>query len=269
MDKQEIVKKYKDEEKWLVAKLLDKLEMSKQKGKITNTDFLDLAQRKIVEHILARREIKQYIQSELFGAYEEAERCIVIFYPDKFDKEIIQRNYNNIMQMIRVCLPSELKNTYTHRDYLGGLMKLGIKREKVGDILVREDGADIVLLKEIAEFVKENLAQLTRFRKVQITIQSIEEIQVVEAKKQEIEIIVPSMRLDNIVSEIAKTSRAKANELIEQERVLVNFEVVTKNAKNIQIGDRITIRGKGRFEVVAQVGNTKKGNYIIKIETYR
>ena len=51
MNKQEMIKKYKEEDKLLVAKLLDKLEMSHKRGKITNTDFLDLAQRKIVENI--------------------------------------------------------------------------------------------------------------------------------------------------------------------------------------------------------------------------
>lgn len=269
MDKQEIVKKYKEEDRLLVAKLLDRLEMSNQKGKITHTDFLDLAQKKIVENILARREIKQYIQYEIFGAYLEAERCVVTFYPDKFDKSIIKKNYNNIMQIIRISLPNELKNTYHHRDYLGALMKLGIRREKIGDILVREDGADLVVLKEVLEFVKENLAQLTRFRKAKITIEPIEAIQVIEVKKEQIEIIVPSMRLDNIVAELNQTSRAKANELIAQERVLVNFEMVSKSAKMIHIKDKITIRGKGRFELLEQVGNTKKGNRIIKVEKYR
>lgn len=268
MNKQEILKKYKEEEKLLVAKLLDKLEMAHSKNKITHTDFLDLAQKRTVENILLRNEIKQYIQYETFGAYKEAERCMVIFYPEKFDRNIIKKNYNNIMQIVQINLPNELKNSYTHRDYLGALMKLGIRREKIGDILVREDGADVVILKEIIEFVRENLLQLTRFSKSQITIKPIEEIQIVEAKKEEIEIIVPSMRLDNLVAELIKSSRAKANEAIEQERVLVNFEITNKNAKKLQIGDKITIRGKGRYSILEQVGNTKKGNIIIKIEKY-
>ncbi len=269
MNKQEMIKKYKEEDKLLVAKLLDKLEMSHKRGKITNTDFLDLAQRKIVENMLARSEIKRLTNYEIWGGYEEAERCIVVCYSDKWDSNMLQKNYNHIMQIIRISLPSELHQTYSHRDYLGAIMKLGIKREKVGDILVREDGADIIILKEIIEFVKENLAGLTRFRKAKITIEPMEEIQVVEVQKEEIEIIVPSMRLDNIIAEITKTSRAKANELLEQERVLVNFETITKSSKNIAISNRITIRGKGRFQIVEQVGNTKKGNIILKIEKYK
>lgn len=268
MNKQEILKNYKEEDKLLIAKLLDKLERSHSKNKITHTDFLDLAQKRTVENILLKNEIKQYVQYEMFGAYEGAERCLIIFYPEKFDRNIIKKNYNNIMQIVQINLPNDLRNLYTHRDYLGALMKLGIRREKIGDILVREDGADIVILKEIIEFVKENLLQLTRFSKSQITIKPIEEIQIVEVKKEEIEMIVPSMRLDNLVAELVRSSRAKANEIIEQERVFVNFEMVNKNAKKIQIGDKITIRGKGRYSILEQIGNTKKGNIIIKIEKY-
>ena len=44
----------------------------------------------------------------------------------------------------------------THRDYLGSLLGLGIKREKTGDIIVRDDGADIVICEELAEFVSLN-----------------------------------------------------------------------------------------------------------------
>ena len=32
-------------------------------------------------------------------------------------------------------------------------MGLGIKREMIGDILVRENGADIVIIKEMGEFL--------------------------------------------------------------------------------------------------------------------
>ena len=72
----------------------------------------------------------------------------------------------------------------------------------------------------------------------------------------------------HIVSELCKTSRTKAEEIIRAERVFVNYEPITKDSKAINVGDKITIRGKGKFEIVEQVGNTKKGRYILKIEKY-
>ena len=69
-----------------------------------------------------------------------------------------------------------MQGKYSHRDYLGGLMKLGIKREKVGDIFVFEDGADILILDEISKFLLNNIYSLTRFSKSNIEIINIENI---------------------------------------------------------------------------------------------
>ena len=89
-----------------------------------------------------------------------------------------------------------------------------------------------------------------------------------EIQKMEISAIVISLRLDNIVSVLAKTSRNKAVDILEQERVFVNYKLETKASKQIKEGDVITIRGKGRFEFREIAGNTKKGRYIVKIDKY-
>ena len=60
----------------------------------------------------------------------------------------------------------------------------------------------------------------------------------------------------------------KAEEIISRERVLVNYEIVTKDSKLVKIGDKLTIRGKGKFEIKEQIGNTKKGRYILRVEKY-
>ncbi len=265
MNKQEILKDYKKEEdRLLIAKVLDKIEICKTKNKITNTDFLDLYQKNIVQKLLNKQQNQNYI---FFGGNKEAEREIVIFYPDKLDKKIMEKNYNQILQIIEIILPNELKG-YTHRDYLGGLMKLGIKREKIGDINTFEEGAEIVVLKEISNFLHINLSNLTRFSKSKIEIKQINELRKPEIKKEEMQIIVSSLRIDSVISEIMKTSRTKAEEVIKQNRVFINFENVTKNAGKLSEGDIITIRGKGRFKLKQIEGNTKKQKLILCIEKY-
>ena len=76
------------------------------------------------------------------------------------------------------------------------------------------------------------------------------------------------MRLDNVISELARCSRNKALDIINQERVFVNFQCETKKTKQIKPGDMITIRGKGRFFIKEEVGNTKSGRIVIKIEKF-
>lgn len=266
MNKEEIIRNYQNnDDKLLVSKMLDQIELCRKRNKIQNTDFLDERQRNILQKALNRMKLENYI---IFGGFEEAQRNTYIFYPDKWDREIANQNYDKIMQIIEIILPTELQGKYTHKDYLGGLMKLGLKREKIGDILVWNEGAHIIVLNEIVAFLEQHLTTLTRFQKAQITVKHIKDLHPCNIQKEEIEIIVSSMRLDNIVSELIKTSRTKSEEIIKEQRIFVNYEEVEKVSKNINIGDKITIRGKGKFEIKEQIGNTKKGRTILLVEKY-
>ncbi len=253
------------DDKILLAQILDKVQLTEKRNKIECTDFLDLAQQDIARKYLNKEQIENYIE---YGGFDNAERKIIVFYPEKFNSEIVNQNLKSIVKIIRIELPDDLKGKYTHRDYLGAIVKLGVKREKVGDIIVDNDGADIIVNKSIAKFLVENLESLTRFSKSKITEEDIENLRTVEVRKQELEIILSSLRLDNVVSELAKCSRNKALEIINMERVFINFQSETKKTKQIKIGDIVTIRGKGRFYIKEMLGQTKSGRYIIKIEKF-
>ena len=266
MNKQELLKDYrKQEDKLCLSQVLDKIEISAKSEKIEYTDFLDMYQVSLVENFLAKNQIKNY---KLYGGYEEAERKILIIYPEKFDDNMIQKNYNKIFKVIRITLPQEEKGKYSHRNYLGGIVKLGLKREKVGDIIVGEEGADIIAVSEFAEILKSELPSLTRFTNAKIEVEEIQNLRKLELKVEEISIIVPSLRLDNIVSDLARTSRSKASEIIAQERVFINGQNETKNSKQIKLGDIITIRGKGRFVIKQFTGTTRSGRIVVLIEKY-
>ena len=81
-----------------------------------------------------------------------------------------------------------------------------------------------------------------------------------------INIIIPSMRIDSVVSESIRTSRAKASQIIKEEKVFINHELVTKSSKEVKIDDLITVRGKGRFKVSKILNSTKRGNLVVEIE---
>ena len=155
-----------------------------------------------------------------FGGKEEADRNVIIFYPEKFSEEMVEKNYEKIFEVIRIKLPNNIK--YEHREFLSGIMKLGIKREKFGDILVTEFGADIIALSEISKVLANDLKTLTRFRKSEITVENINDLTCIEIEFENINIIVSSIRLDNFVSELAKCSRGNASDIITEGRVFVN-----------------------------------------------
>lgn len=258
----------KEEDKLLISKVIDKIEFSKTKNKIENSNFLDIYQLNLIDKFLKSQKNKNHM---FYGGFENAERKILLIYPDKLEEIIKNKQYdfNDVINIIRITLPKEMQREYTHRNYLGALMKLGIKREKVGDILVDNKGADIIVLSEITKFLLNSLPELTRFSKAKIEKVKIEDIRELEIQTEEVKIIVSSMRLDNIVSELARCSRNQANEIINQERVLINFEINTKISKEIKQQDVITIRGKGRFIIKQILGNTKKDRIILNVEKFK
>ena len=259
----ELAKSQKDEEKLLIARVLDKIKMVQARNRFENTDFLDMSQKALVEEILLKRKEKNYA---FYGGFDGAERTMLVLFPDTYLEE--KNVYNQIMTVIRISLPKELHENYEHKTYLGAIMKLGVKREKVGDILVRNDGADIVISKDIEKFLLNNLNNLIRFQKAKIENVNIENIKVIEKEKQILKINVPSMRLDAIVGELARVSRNDANSLIEQERVFVDFKEELRNSKIIEEGAIITIRGKGRFTISKILGETKSKRINLEIEKW-
>lgn len=268
MNKQEILAKCTNEDdKLLISKLFDKMEFTIKRNTVEHTDFLDMRQRQLLEKVLYDIKFNNYVAT---GGYKSAERTSIIIYPTKLEEIFKQGrfDYNSIFSVIRIKLPNELKGIYSHRNYLGGIIKIGMKREKVGDILTSKDGADLIVLKDSEKYIEEGLKQLTRFSKAEFINLDIDKLNVEEPKTEILNIIIPSMRIDSIVSEMIRTSRAKATGIIKEERVFLNHELILKGSKEVKTGDIITVRGKGRFKIGNILNNTKKGNLVVEIEKY-
>ena len=265
MDKKIILQKYKSEdEKLIISKLFDKIEALEKTNKIQITDFLTPVEGELLNKVLKHIEFSQY---KIYGGVDSSERNIIILFPSKIEEIIMQNkfDYNSICSCVRI---NDIDSNIEHKDILGGLMKLGIKREKIGDIMVYENYVDIIVCKEITKFLLANLNQLKRFKDADIQIVDIAECKGKKQKFEDINIIVSSLRLDNIVAELAKTSRSKASEILNQERVFINYENEIKNTKMVKKDDVVTIRGKGKFIIDEIVGNTRSGRFIVKVKKY-
>ena len=257
--------KYKNSEhKLLVAKVIDKYEFSKTKNKISYTDFLNITEISELKRSLKDEGVSNYI---FYGGKEETDRSLLIFYPEKFSEEMVIKNYEKIFKVIRIELPNNIK--YEHREFLSGIMKLGIKREKIGDILVTDYGADVIVLNEISEILANDLKLLTRFRKSNINVIDLNMLVEIQTEFEDLSIIVSSIRLDNFVAELAKCSRTNAEELISEGRVFVNSINEFKNSKKININDIITIRGKGKFIFDGIEKETRSGRYLLNMRKYK
>jgi len=241
--------------KLLIAKIEDKIRICKTQNKIVNSEFLNEQQIAFIKRELYKTKEKNYL---IFGGFEEAIRKIFIVFPEKIEKDEVLKNINNIINAIKVELPNEIYGKLKHKDYLGTLMSFGLTRERIGDIIVYDDRAYIIVLKENSEYIKSELKQEKRFKKAKIEITSVDKIQVKPPEFETTNISVNSLRLDNTISEILKTSRKIAQNKIEEELVLINYIAETKNTKQIKEGDLLVIRGNGKYIIDRIIGKNKK-----------
>lgn len=259
------------EDRILLAGIDDKFDRCAQQYRSTYTNFLDMRERSLAVKHLVPSGAKTVAEEALMlgggvrcmfaGGYEDAERTIVLFLPDYADAD---EELAEILSVIRVKSPA-MGRKLTHRDYLGSLLSLGIKREMTGDILVRDDGADIIVLSEIRDFLMMNYDKAGR-TSLSLEVVPISELTVPERKCEIVKDTVASLRLDNVASVAFRLSRAKAAEAVRQGLVFVNGVQCEKIDRQIEEGDKLVIRGKGRAFLKEVGGRTRKDRVYIEIE---
>ncbi|SEB17465.1 RNA-binding protein YlmH, contains S4-like domain [Thalassobacillus cyri] len=220
------------------------------------TDFLDPREQFIFESLLGNHPDFTW---KLFGGREDSERkrgLLAPYYeqiqPDQFDLTLLEASY------------PEKFVTLTHPDVLGAFMSLGIKRKKLGDLIVRNGVVQIIVASEIADYVRMNLDGI---KKATVHFQEISFDRLLEDYEQweELNTTVSSLRLDTLIKEIYRISRQKASLFIEKGQVKVNFRIVEDTSFKLQSGDIISIRGKGRSKLTEVLGTTKKDKYKVII----
>ena len=212
----------------------------------TYGDFL--SENSIAE--LMRREQFLPLSPILFGGFDDAERKMVAFIPEDITPQFP-------VSIVRFSSP-RIKGL-SHRDFLGSILGLGIKREKCGDIIIKEDEAYAFLSEDIASYVANNITKIGR-EGVKAEIVEPSRITLPEKTFKEIKGTVSSLRLDSIVSLFGGKGRSKASEIISGGLVFVNGIQAVKNDMHLKDGDTISMRGKGKATL--SVGGTSKKDRI-------
>lgn len=246
------------DEKILLSSVIDKAEKCYNKNIPAYTNFLDLHQQTLVLQQTA--EFKS--RFVMYGGYEDAERKLLAFLPDYMEEPEAE-----VIKVVRVTVNG--REQLTHRDYLGASLGLGIKRDQLGDILVSEKGADILVKGEMADFLCNNLVKAGRAN-LSCAVMSLNEIEFTPPEPKETKLVsASSLRLDKIVAEGFKISRSDAVSVISGGgKVFVNQREVTKPDFQLAEGDKITLRGKGKIELSALNGISKKGKIRAELKIY-
>ena len=151
-----------------------------------------------------------------------------------------------------------------HRDVLGALIGLGIKRECIGDILI-DNNIYVYVIKEMENYIINNLSSIGRVN-VDVCISSFDEIKDINIETYiEDTIIVSSYRLDTIISERCCLSREKAKQYIILKNVKINGVINCNPDYIVKIDDLISIHKYGRLIIKEEVNKTKKDKYVLRV----
>lgn len=257
MDKIKLTNYLKDIElKNKMFRLIDKANMCLKNYEVKNTEFMNPYEVKNAKDIL-NSEVNIKYHSD--GGYDKAERSLVSIFP-------FYMEYEDIDSPIKfIQIEGNFKfRSISHKDYLGSILGLGIKREKIGDLLIHDDFCQVVVSSDICDYIVLNLTKVSTNR-VKVREISREDLLPSEKKYKEVSFTISSDRLDCVISGIYNMSRQESLKYINAERVSINYEKINSASKTIHSGDLISVRGKGRAEIVEIGGETKKGRLKAKV----
>ncbi|MGE5582561.1 MAG: RNA-binding protein [Bacillota bacterium] len=245
-------------EKEFVSRLNDLAAQSLRSQEPKWTDFLEPPEREQAQAVLGW---VSGVRFNSFGGYPKAERCRMVIYPDYYIVETIQPQLAYLE--IKTNSPSDL----SHRDYLGSLMGLGLKREKIGDLLVAGTGCQAVIVPDLVDFIK---VHLERVGNHQATIQEIEaeQLNIPNLREKQIRGTVASLRLDAVAALGFGESRSRMAKEIKAEKVKVNWKTLADPDYQVNRGDVISFRGRGRVVFQELTGHSKKGRLGVLLARY-
>lgn len=243
------------ENEYNIKRLSELSNRAYQNGYCTFSEFLNL------DEISEVSKLSFDTNYTLYGGYKNAERCVIGFgdYADDY--------------LFPICCikiePAQQKfaDKLNHRDFLGSLMNLGIKRNTLGDIIIENNIGYLFCLNSISEYIIQNVKRIKHTTVKCEILDSTPEF--VNKLPDSEEIITSSFRVDAIISAIFKLSRNQATQLINQEKVFINSKVAYKESLILKENDVVAVRGFGKFIFCKPLRETKKGRNIVEVRIYK
>ena len=264
MNKTELLDRFArdGDQRLLLARILDRQQRSEQRGVPTHTGFLSPAEQAVSADLLMAAAPGQGV---LFGGYDGAERKLWAFLPDWLEEETWRAGEDCPAAALSVAVPPMAG--LTHRDYLGSLMGLGLTREKIGDILLTDHGAQVLVLRETLPIL---LAQWEKAGRYPVTLTPIplSDLTPAPGEVRHVRSTAASLRLDAVLAAGFSIPRSRAAELIRAGRVMVDHRPAEKADRPVEAGAVLTCRGLGKCVLTAAGGTSKRGRIILEFDRY-
>lgn len=243
-----------EEERYLSAHIADMQRLAVKSGVPRFSMFLN--ERKAM---VARNAVRGELC--FFGGYDGAARTVCGVLEGTYAQDL---SPGDVFPVQAVTFSFRAGDKLTHREFLGALLSLEIKRELLGDILVAEGYAVVFVYETAVELV----SRVDKIGRVGVTAEVGVTKPLPEQKMQRMDVTVSSLRLDCIVAAAANTSREKSAALIRSGQVNADFTPCTNVSAEVKENTVISVRGSGRYRLSGISGETRKGKLRITIEKY-
>ena len=227
-------------------------------GVLTATHFLTPAERFQLERWAKTQPGCRLVFS---GGHPDCERTVGFFLPDWLDEEWLPLDE----QICALELSVPFGNP-GHRDYLGALLGMGIGRERLGDIWVKDGSAVVFCL----QGVEKHLLSIDKVGRdaVRARLLTLTEVTPPERKVKKKSFSVQSLRLDAVAGGLFDLSRSEAARQVEAGTVSLNYEICDKCDAPVHEGDILSLRGKGKGRIIGLGGTSRKGRQFVEGEIY-
>ncbi len=248
------------EEELIKRHMADLAEAVYTRSRYMFTDFLGLMEYDV---FLSVARDFSYVPYAVWGGAEGCERVMVRF-GDADTVGYAEEPFPIACLHVTPASP-KFAEPLSHRDCLGALMNLGIKRECLGDILVRDGSIYLFCLEKMADYIAEHL---TKIRNTTVSAARGEAPGAVTDKREEVLLHIASPRADAVVAHAYNLSRTDAAELFTGRRVFLDGRLCERVSAEIKAGCQVTVRGYGRFVYNGEVGTSRKGKLLVRIEKF-
>lgn len=245
----------REAEELILSRLNDLSTRCERQRKPCFLGFLDEFQQKVCRDALKRSPLRH----RFFGGYEDAERLFLGISPWE---EGLQ---DAAFPIACVGVTFRPQDGLSHRDFLGSVMGLSLKREAVGDILVEEGFARLYLSQPVKDAV---LSQLTKVGRAGVSCREVPLGGAAIRRYEEVTGTVSSLRLDCAVAFLAGLSRSAAARLITGGLVAVDGQAATDQTRLLRPGEKLSIRGTGKFLFDGELGTGRKGRLRVLFRKY-
>jgi len=256
MDKNYFLNGINYDDKNLISNVFSKIQIAEKTNKIIfSNDFVSPSIWNQVLVICENDKVKSFAN----GIFKDADRRMLSF-------SCYEEPLTYPITLLKITNKSKFSNI-NHKDYLGAIMSLGIKREKLGDLIIQDEICYAPVCSDISGYIVNNLNKIKNCPCV-VDEYDYTLINLPERKFEEKIIISTSFRLDGMISAICNVSRNSSTQLIATGKILVNYYQCLKKDKIIKNNDTLTIRGYGKFKVKEIIGSTQKGRLKVVINQY-